>query len=192
MDESDKLQLRPRTQTKHKLPESEQTDVIANGFGTLQGQYQVGRAVGKTKRVIYVQFKDEDGRYTESYDAISGIRTQDLGDDDGWRISLSDLEPRTEPFLPESHLVKDRNDQNRFEKLHSERLPFADHDSEDDDHLVIEVWLDNVAKKRYLKYYRTGEIMGSNKTLKPRRQLPALLPFELVRRLLAEFEIKWD
>lgn len=169
-----------------KLIKVEKVSIISNGYGNLLGRFKVGQIVGNNSRSVQMSFRDDDGTYVENYTLLDGIRVDDIGCDDGWRVNPAEWSVSAEGFLPTKSTDKGIDGKSRM--LLVDR---ADHSLEDLDgntnKLVVEVWQDSITKSRYMRAVRETH----NPETKRIKQVPAIVPFSIMIKVLADFESEW-
>lgn len=149
--------------------------VTAFGIGKV-GQMVVGNAVSRTKGCITVEFADEDGKWSEEYSAETGVRLSDVDAEEGWKITLSDLEKgdltAQGRLTPKGTGVK---------CLYRERIPTGERSA-----ALFEVWHDTNNGELFLKGC-TEETNEKDVT----KQYVRLIPFAFLKKALADFCIDW-
>lgn len=169
-----------------KLVNIEHVPVISNGYGKLLGNFKVGKIIKHNSRSIQVSFHDDDGTYVESYAISNGVRVDDLGCSAGWRISPSEWEGTKDNFLPSKSTVKGDNGKSRLSKIHKGEYPLEDIDG-NTSNLIVEVWEDSITENRYMRAVRED----FNLETKRAKQSPAIVPFSILIKILADFESDW-
>jgi len=175
-----------------RIPEKE-THVTLSGFGELMGELMIGKIVGINKRAVLIELKDEDGTFIEYYHRQSGVRMSDLTDDvSGWKIDgdvvrnlrLYDAVDKPPPIVPED------NEPAKFVRFAIEETPYPSAEGEPVDTRIIEVWREETTMAHYLKAYRTGPV--GDGALKSPKQFTCVIPFEVLRQVLYDFESNQD
>lgn len=150
--------------------------MIVSGFGSFFGQSLIGRLVDLSKDRATVQLSDEDGEYEEAYRLSDGKRLTDISLDDGWRIRPQDTKDESKSEMKLRLPPCDA----KIDLLHREHEPL--HEGSDE-LAVAEVW--QVGEDKFLCTYRQ-KLVG-----KRLQRQPMLIPFDVLKRVLLDFETDW-
>jgi len=171
--------MRQRKRLTGAAAPEDESWVISSRFGDPTFKYRCGRIVRRGRKTVDVEFKDEEGTWTERYSLRSGIRTTDIGSAEGWRVSPKELD--SESCSTGLRLVASVAKSHGLDKLHEE-----EHKYDGGQILVLQVWRERGTemshRSLYLKAFRKFE--GDDHK---HRELPAVVPFRVLVELLAQF-----
>lgn len=106
-------------------PPSEGLFLIATTFGVVskRWEYRVGRVAEVTRSTAVLEFKDKHGAWQERYSLRSGIRLEDIGRQEGWRISVKELSPEKSAQQATQCAAEAVCKRQHLAKVHEEEVP---------------------------------------------------------------------
>lgn len=156
--------------------------VTVSGFGDFIGKYMVGRVESRTRRVVLVSVKFAAGAKSKPVEKAEYFRVGDgkmLPANDrqksGWKINVKDLDTEYCSF-PDAE-AETTSAPSGFSVVSREVLERYDMEE-----LVAEVWRGSEGEL-YIKTFR----ISTDPKVKRARELPAIVPFNRLLELVAEF-----
>ncbi|MDJ0953454.1 MAG: hypothetical protein QNJ81_07225 [Acidimicrobiia bacterium] len=154
--------------------------VTVSGYGDFLGKYSVGRVELRTSRIVLVTVKFGTGKKaverTETFRVSDGMMLPyDKRSKTGWKINTNDLDTEYCPF-PDAE-SETTSAPSGFSIINTETLHVYGHEK-----LVAEIWR-GPNEELYVKTYR----INTDPEAKRARQLPAIVPFNQLAALVAEY-----